>query len=128
MATEEVIVSLENRPGTLADALETLAEEGINIEGISLAALGPFGTARILAEDPDGVFTALEKAGVPATRREVNVVTLPNQPGELARVARTLGDSGVNIEGIFANASEASEGQIVIETDDPAGARKALDL
>lgn len=128
MAAEEIVLSLENRPGTLAEALETVSEAGINIDGIALEAVGAFGTARILAEDPDGVFTALENANFPVTRRPATVFTLPNEPGALAEAVRTLGDSGINIESLFANASGQTEGEIVVQTDDPAGTRKALEL
>lgn len=128
MASEQIVVSLPNEPGTLADACETLAEAGVNIEGMSLEAQGPFGTVRFVTDDNATALKTLESQGIPATKRPTNVIRLPNQPGQLAETARTLGNSGINIENLFANASGSEEGEIVIQTDDPAGARKALGL
>lgn len=128
MAAEEIIVSLENRPGTLADVTETLAEADVNIDGVTCQAQGTFGVARFVTDNPGKAFKALEKQNLPVTRREVTTVRLPNEPGQLAEATRKLADSGINIESLFANASGQQEGEIVIETDNPAGAKKALGL
>lgn len=125
--SEEIVVSLENRPGTLADACEALAEAGVNIEGVSCVAQGPFGVARFVTPDPDGTFSALENAGLTPTRRTTTRVTLTNEPGQLARTLRSLEQSGINVESLFASATPDSEtGPVVIETSDPAGTQKAL--
>lgn len=126
MAAEEIIVSLENQPGTLADVTETLAEVGVNIEGVTCQAQGAFGVARFLTDNPGKAFKALEKANFPVARREVSTVTLSNEPGTLAEATRKLANSGINIESLFANASGNDEGEIVIETDNPANAQKVL--
>lgn len=127
MATEAIIVSLENEPGTLADACETLGEAGVNIEGVSCVAQGTFGTAQFLTDNPGKAFKALEKANLPVTKREVTTIELPNEPGQLAEATRKLANSGINVENLFANAQGQGEGEIVIQTDDPAGASKVLE-
>jgi hypothetical protein len=54
------------------------------------------------------------------------IVEVQNQPGELARVARALGDAGVNITS-GAGLGLSSAGGFGFLTDNEAGARKALE-
>lgn len=57
-------------------------------------------------------------------------VELSDKPGSLARMARALGDKGINISAIVGIA-EDTDGALMLATSDPAGTReafKALDL
>ena len=53
-------------------------------------------------------------------------VILPDVPGRLAHLGQALGDARVNIEAIFASASDG-EGLVRFVADDIAAARRALD-
>lgn len=126
MPSEQIVVSLDNEPGTLANACETLAEADVNIDGLSLETSGPFGTLRFAADDNAKALKVLEKGGFHVTKRPVTTTRLPNEPGQLADAARRLSDSGINIENVFANVPVGGEAEIVFETDDPTGAEKVL--
>ena len=65
------------------------------------------------------------------SREVVNVptdltITVEDQPGELARIGETLGNAGINIEGLAGFTSQG-QGFIHVLVEDAAGAREALD-
>ena len=53
------------------------------------------------------------------------IVELRNKPGELARLAETIAQKGINIEG-FTGATCGGSGTVVVLTNDEARTRKAL--
>lgn len=123
MATD-LTIALDNRPGTLAALGRATAEAGVNIDGIAGMATDGEGLIHILVEDAGAARSALEGAGISVRdQREVLVVDVEDRPGELARVAATLGDAGINIDLIYLAASGT---RLVLGVDDLDGARQAL--
>lgn len=53
------------------------------------------------------------------------IVDLMNKPGELARLAETIAQKGINITG-FAGATASGTGTVVLVTNDEAGTRSAM--
>jgi hypothetical protein len=53
------------------------------------------------------------------------IVDLMNKPGELARLAETIAQKGINITG-FAGATAGGAGTVVLVTNDEAGTRSAM--
>ncbi len=126
---KQISVLVENRPGSLAEVAEILAENGINVEAIMLEGSLDFGVLRVQVDSPKAANTALTSAGFQVTMGDIIVLELPNRPGELARVCNELNESGVNIEVMFGTTSGADNGaELVIKTSDDAAARRALGL
>jgi len=125
-------ITLENRPGTLADLSESLGLAGVNIEGICGFAREVRGSedrefvthvAHILVDDALPAMKALEKAGIKVEEeREPMVVDIRDRPGELAVITRRLADEGVNID-FFYNATRT---RIVLGVSDLPKACKLL--
>jgi len=103
--TREFTVHLEDRPGTLGTFCRALAEQGVNItafqatssRGMSLV-FGGKSLVRLVVDNPAIAKTLLDKQGVKYTEAMVAQVKLPHRPGELARVASTLGNVKINID------------------------------
>lgn len=94
----EIVVRLENKPGTLADLSETLGGAGVNVQLMGMA-IGNEGIARFVADDPDRAVEALLEAGFTITQvKEALEITLPDIPGSLGQIARRLANAGVNLE------------------------------
>ncbi|MFX0019750.1 MAG: amino acid-binding protein [Promethearchaeota archaeon] len=117
---------MKNQPGTLADMGETLGKMGINIEGICGFPLKNEAFVHILVEDETTTRWALEDAGFEVRAiREVMVVDLDQsvgKPGTGGRMARKIGDAGVNIDLIYF----AENNRIVLGVDNLEKARAAL--
>lgn len=120
---QDLTVNLENKPGTLAGLGETLGNAGINIEGGCGMAGDNSGVLHILVQDAQMARSALEAAGISCSgERDVEVLSIVDQPGELGRHLRKIADAGVNVDLLYL----ATSTRIVIGSDDMAGLRRAL--
>ena len=120
------IITLDNRPGALADIAGAIAEKGINITGVAGATEGASGTIALVSNDEAGTRSALQGAG--ARFREVALASaaLEDKPGVLADAARRLADAGVNIEAIFPTGMEGGKITIAFGVDNIEAAKTAL--
>ena len=120
---KDLTVNLENRPGTLAAAGEALGNAGINIEGGAGMASGASGDMHLLVADAQKARAALEAAGIECgADRDVEVVSIVDEPGELGRHLRRLADAGVNVDLVYL----ATNTRLVLGSGDMDGMRAAL--
>lgn len=118
---QDLTVNLENKPGTLAQLGEALGNAGINIEGA--CAIADAGGVHILVPDAQMARSALEDAGIACGgEREVEVVSIVDQPGELGRHLRKIADAGVNVDLAYLGTST----RLVLGSSDMDGLRQAL--
>jgi hypothetical protein len=113
MATEFTVI-LEDRPGSLADLTEALAKNAVNITAIHATPCPEEGFVQFITSDPDATIRALRDASLDYTVQDVLLVTLPNEPGTLARVSRALGDGNININSLYITMNS----QIVLDVND----------
>jgi hypothetical protein len=124
----DLTVSLEDRPGELAQLGEALGNAGVNIEGLCAATGGGLGVVHLLVEDAAGARAAIEAAGMKVeAEAEPIVADLSgdvDRPGTAGVMARKVADAGVNIQVIYT----ATRDRGVMVTSDNAAARAALGL
>lgn len=111
-------VVLPNRPGTLAAALQTVADAGVNVAA-ACGDLRPgerWGYGHVLVDDADAAAAALQAAGFEvAGIHDVDVVDLPaDRPGALAEVIARYTHDGRNLEVFYT----ADKGRVVVGTED----------
>lgn len=122
MATD-LTIHLEHRLGALADLGEALGKAGVNIEGIAAAADLDEGHVHVLVDDEVKARAALEGAGMHVHGgREVLLLEITNDPGELGQAARKFSDAGVNVDLIYV----ASGNRLVVGADDMEKARAVV--
>lgn len=97
----EFTVHLPNRPGSLADLAERLAEVGINIEALAAIGIDEYGTVRLIVDDETSTRRLLEHNGLSFEERAVITTMLPNRPGSVAAMTRSLADAGMNIDAMY---------------------------
>jgi hypothetical protein len=121
-------VTMDDRPGGLADLGEALGAAGINIQGLCGVTHQGIGIIHILVEDAAAARGALEGAGVKVEgESEVIVGELPedvDKPGTMGAMARKVADAGVNVSVAYL----ATGNRVVIGTSDNAKAKDALAL
>ena len=127
MATD-LLVSVADRPGGLADVGEALGNAGINIEGLCGVGLGDRGVIHVLVEDGAAARAALEGAGLNVeSEAEAIVTAIPGDvrtPGTLGKMARAVAEAGVNMRAVYL----ATDNRAVTVTDDNAKALAALGM
>ena len=117
------LVDLENKPGEFARIAEAIAKRGINITMISGATCGSSGRVAMATDNDSATRTVLGEAKVTYSESETAEATLRNEPGALAKVARRLANSGVNIEAIIPTGMKGNDVTVAFVTDDPVTAR-----
>ena len=122
----DLTVILKNQPGMLADMGEALGKMGINMEGLCGFPLKGEGIIHILVEDEETTRWVLEEEGFEVRAvREVLVLDIGHivgKPGTGGKMARKIGDAGVNIDLIYF----AENNRIVLGVDNLDKARAAL--
>ena len=101
MSVKQISVFLENRPGALCEMTKVLADEGIDMRAFSLAETSEFGIARIIVKDIYKTTTVLRDAGYVHSLSEVIAVAVPDVPGGLYNVMKTVSDAGINLEYMY---------------------------
>lgn len=127
MQLEQIAIFLENKAGRLAEITQILAEHGINIRAMSLADTADFGILRLIVNDTDRACQVLRDAGFTVGRTEVVVVAVPDRPGGLASVLKTLTEAELNVEYMYAFSQKSGDtGLLIFRIEDLDRARSVL--
>jgi len=127
MTIEQLSVFVENKPGKLLEALETLAEAEVDMRALSLADTSDFGILRIIVDKPDKALDILSDAGFLVKSNDVLAVVIGDRPGGLASVVRLLAEADVNIEYTYAFVAHSKDNAyVILRVDDNDAAIKVL--
>jgi hypothetical protein len=114
MEVAQISVFLENRSGGLADVIDVLARNGIDIKALSVADMADFGILRLIVEQADRTRMLLKDAGFTAEKTRVVAVEVPDRPGGLAQTLRVLKERQVNVEYMYSAARKSGERAIIV--------------
>lgn len=121
--TTDLTIGLIDRPGTLADACDTLGRAGVNIEGACGYVCDGRGVFHVLVDDATRAGRALIDAGFEiVAERQVAVVPVADVPGSEAALLRRIAEAGVNVDMLYATV----DGRLVLAGEDPRAIRDAL--
>ena len=90
-------IFLINKPGVLAQTLNELAKEKINVVALTMMDSVEHGVLRLTASNPGETRATLSRLNVPVNETDVLCINLPNKAGALADVASRLSAAHVNI-------------------------------
>jgi len=127
---KEITILTPNKVGALTDVAEALGNSGINIESISAQGFRDMGVIRIITSDEKSAMHVLTKMaatkeGYEIKLGDVMIVTMPDKPGELARISKKISKAGINIECLYLIKSD-HEVQVVIKPEKMEDAVAAL--
>ena len=105
---KELVVSVEDKVGVLAEITALVADHGISITAIT--ATGTSGTAVIqfLTDDNLRSKDALKAKGYDVDEREVVLVELENKPGALKLISKKLTDENINFSYLYGSTCSGS--------------------
>lgn len=107
MPITQVSVFLDNRPGSLFDAMSRLDENRIKIFALSIADAGEFGLVRMITEEPHKAASLLEDSGFNLAKSKKNTevtAIFTSEEAKLSKITKILGDNGINIEYAYSSA------------------------
>lgn len=126
MAITQISVFLENRPGTLFEAISAITDAGVNMRALSVAETKDFGILRVIVSDVEKTKAAL---GADTMTRETLVIAvkMDDKTGALKSILEILGNAKINIEYVYAfTGSMPGSAYVVFRVDDVEGAEKIL--
>jgi len=125
--TTQIAIFLKNKPGVLADICDALAENKINIHGMTVADTVDHAVLRMVLSDPKAAAHLLGERGMLVVESEVIELSLPNKPGTLARAARKLARAKVNIDYAYAaGGPRVDRSTVFLKVSDSKKALRAL--
>ena len=112
--TKQLTISVENRPGTLAEIAHILGSAKVNILALLGTAQGTTSMVELVVEDVRRAKKALDEAKL--TYKETTAVEqeLPNKPGALAEYLDKLAAKGINMNSICATVSKSGKKAVVV--------------
>jgi hypothetical protein len=123
---EEIIVIVDDEPGTLAGIGELLGRSGVNIETLCASSHNGQGVVHLVADDGDDAAEVLQANGYKVEQtRAVLTATLDDRPGELGRYCRRLASAGVAISSAYVARRANGETELIFAVDDVEAAQNA---
>jgi len=125
-------IVLPNEPGEAASAigqLVALPPYEFNVLGYMLADLGDAGVLHLLVTHHDKALLLLkDKYKNRVAEKDVVIVSIPNQPGQLLKLLNALASESINVRTSYQAASEEGMALIVIELNNPEDRARANKL
>ncbi len=103
----QVSVFLDNRPGSLFEAMSQLDRNQIKVFALSIADAGEYGLVRLITEEPEKTSKILEDSEFNLAKSKKNTevtATFITDKDNLSKITKILGDSGINIEYAYSSA------------------------
>ena len=116
--TKQFIVTVENRPGAVAEIARTLGNAKVNILALLGRAEETRGTVHLVVDDARRAKKALDESGLTYHETTAEEYELPNKPGALAQCLDKLTARGVNLNSICATAAKGGKKAVIVYTVD----------
>ena len=127
MKIKQISVFLENRKGRLSEVCSMLGDAGVNIRALTIAETESFGVLRMVVDKPAEAMDLFRKNAVTANQTDVVAAEVPDKPGGLAEVLKTLSDHNVNVEYMYGFVEKNSENALLVfRFDNPELAAQVL--
>jgi hypothetical protein len=127
MKITQISVFLENRKGRLSEVCSMLGQAGVNIRALTIAETESFGVLRMVVDKPSEAADLFRKNGITANLTDVVAAEVPDKPGGLAAVLKTLSDHDVNVEYMYGFVEKNSENALLVfRFDNPELAAQVL--
>ena len=130
MPIPQVSVYLDNRPGSLSEAMAQLDRNKIRVFALSIADAGDYGLVRMVTEDPAKATSVLEDAeyNLAKSRKNTEVTAVfITEENKMSKITKILADGGINIEYAYSSAVHV-DGKIalILRASDVENAEKIL--
>lgn len=115
---KQLSFSMPDRVGLLSEVTLALARAKVNINALCAYEVESTACFSLSADSAAKAKKALAPLGVEILEEEVVGVEMPNQPGELQKVAKRLAEAGINIEYVYGTAGAGKSSICVFKTSD----------
>lgn len=103
----QLSVFLVNKPGVLSQICQRLADDKINIIGMTVQDSTEHGVLRLVCEEDKKAKASLATLNLPLSETDVLLAVLPNRPGSLADVVERLAGHHINVNYAYCTTGSA---------------------
>ena len=114
MTVKQISIFIENKEGRIKKAINTLAEENINIRALSIADTAKYGILRLIVSDNEKAIKSLENDGFIVKENDVIILAIPDKPNGLNSTLEIFENKGINLEYLYAFVSSKTDEAIVV--------------
>lgn len=120
---KEITVIVPNKVGVLAEVADELGRNGINIVSISAMGIGETGVIRLITSDERSAmnvltrYTATKRDHYEVRMADAMIVSIPDKPGELAKICKRMAKLGINIETVYLLKREGGTADLVVRPE-----------
>lgn len=118
MFAKQLTVFIENRSGRLAEVLNVLRENDVNILSMSLADTTEFGLLRLIVDNAAKGKENLTEKGFSSLLSDVSIIQIPHKVGSLQELLKTIDSNGINIEYMYGLSIESDQAYVVLKASD----------
>ena len=120
------IVEAKNKPGILAEVSQAIADKGVNVVSGAVIGLGESGGFAFISNDETSTRSALREANLTYREVEIMPISVSDEPGSLAKIAKKLADAGVNVELLLPTGMSGNKMTLALGVDKVDAAKKAI--
>jgi hypothetical protein len=114
MFVTQISVFLENSPGRLAEFTKLLKDNNIDLVSLSIGDTTDFGIIRAVMSDTEKAMKVITEAGYTARLNDVLAAEVPDCPGGLFSVVKTLAEAGISIEYLYSFVRSEGKNAVII--------------
>ena len=102
MLIKQVSVFMENKFGKLANVIDILGKNDVDIKALTMADTTDFGILRVIVNDWEKAAKVLREEDMIVKVTDVIAVGIEDVPGGLSKVLNLLKDNGISVEYMYA--------------------------
>ncbi|MCX5681532.1 MAG: hypothetical protein NT079_04555 [Candidatus Omnitrophica bacterium] len=110
----QLMITVSNKVGTLAEISSTVSSSGINVIGICAYAVDNNGFIMFVTEDNKKAKKLLESKKYDVREEEVILLTLDNKPGMLQSITQRIADCGIDLTLAYGSVERKGKKSLVI--------------
>jgi len=114
MKITQISIFLENRKGRLYEVCSLLGANDVNIRALTIAETESFGVLRIVVDKSDVAIKLLRDNHFVANFTDVVAIEVPDKPGGLASILKTLAENDANVEYMYGFVEKFSDKALLV--------------
>lgn len=108
-ASKQLLVTVDNRVGTLADVTQMISESGINLIALCASAVENKGIFMLVTENNARAKKIMAAQGYDVREEEVVLLAVDNKPGALQKLARKIADAAIDLTLIYGSVEKGGK-------------------
>lgn len=118
-AGTQLMITVDNKVGTLAELTHLIASSKINLVALCAYAVDNKGSFMFVTENNEQAKRILKAQGFDVREEEVILLTLDNKPGALTSVTEKISNAGIDLTLVYASVEKgAKNSRIVLVSED----------